>query len=203
MRLTMPMRFITSTAFSPSAWKAGSFASRWMGPKPCLPPRSWTPFRTGDDAARAQGCQAVLASRELDAMAEGAETRGDPVAMVALDLHGALLDGASGPAQALELGRARFELAGRQAAKHGHDLAVAPAALAKDSHHGVLRHARRGRRGRTPRLGLAQTSLVRGVDGPAVLHGSSVARRRILLGTSRERGDAVAIAQAPPTAVQK
>src|SRR6266849_2530137 len=44
MRLTMPMRFITSTAFSQSAWKAGSFASRSMGPKPCLPPRSWTPF---------------------------------------------------------------------------------------------------------------------------------------------------------------
>src|SRR5438309_745783 len=136
-------------------------------------------------------------------MAEGAETRCDPVAMVALDLHDALLDGAPGPAQALELGRASFELAGRQTAKHGHDLAVAPAALAKDSHHAVLRHARRGRRGRTPRLGLARTSLFRGVDGATVLHGPSVARRRILLDTSRERGDAVAIAQAPLTDVQK
>src|SRR3977135_332099 len=43
----MPARFITSTAFSQSAWKEGSFGSRSMGPKPCMPPRSWTPFLLG------------------------------------------------------------------------------------------------------------------------------------------------------------
>src|SRR6516165_7839974 len=29
---------------SQSAWKTGSFSSRSIGPKPCIPPRSWIPF---------------------------------------------------------------------------------------------------------------------------------------------------------------
>src|ERR1700682_1081788 len=98
--------------------------------------------------------------------------------MITLDLHGAVLGGAPGATEALELGRARFDLAGRQTAKHGHDLALASTALAKDSHHAVLRHARRALRGRVPRRGRPH-ALIRGVDGPAVLHGFSLARERI------------------------
>src|SRR6476469_3700563 len=29
---------------SQSAWNTGSFSSRSIGPKPCIPPRSWIPF---------------------------------------------------------------------------------------------------------------------------------------------------------------
>src|SRR5262245_60343399 len=39
-----PARNIASTAASHGAWKTGSSGSRSTGPKPCMPPRSWTPF---------------------------------------------------------------------------------------------------------------------------------------------------------------
>src|ERR1700758_454983 len=29
---------------SQSAWNTGSFSSRSIGPKPCIPPKSWIPF---------------------------------------------------------------------------------------------------------------------------------------------------------------
>ncbi len=40
-------RVMVSTAASHVAWKTGSFSSRSMGPKPCMPPRSCTPSMPG------------------------------------------------------------------------------------------------------------------------------------------------------------
>src|SRR4030095_13672928 len=34
---------IATTAASQRPWNGGSFSSRSTGPKPCIPPRSWTP----------------------------------------------------------------------------------------------------------------------------------------------------------------
>src|SRR5512138_2763581 len=38
-----PARIMAITAASQAAWNTGSFSSRSMGPKPCMPPRSCTP----------------------------------------------------------------------------------------------------------------------------------------------------------------
>ncbi len=38
------VRFIASARPSHGAWNTGSFASGSTGPKPCMPPMSWTPF---------------------------------------------------------------------------------------------------------------------------------------------------------------
>src|SRR6185369_1758911 len=37
-------RLMATTTASQGAWNTGSSGSRSTGPKPCMPPRSWTPF---------------------------------------------------------------------------------------------------------------------------------------------------------------
>src|SRR5688572_1551715 len=44
MPCTRAARAMEYTTASQSAWKTGSFFSNLTGPKPCMPPRSWTPF---------------------------------------------------------------------------------------------------------------------------------------------------------------
>src|ERR1700692_2720851 len=69
----------------------------------------------------------ALATRQLDRVAEGAEGLGDARAVVALDLEGAVLDGAAGAAEPLERSGAPLDLTDGQPPNHGRHLAV-PAA---------------------------------------------------------------------------
>src|ERR1700730_5327094 len=181
MRLTMPTRFMTITAFSQSAWKYGSFFSRSTGPKPCLPPRSCTPFmmvvRGGSRGAG--NLSSSLSARQLDGVAQALELVCDAFAMIALDLDGAVLDRAAGAAEPLELRGASLEILARQATDHRNHLAIAPGAVAEDAHDAVARHSRISGSGRTaPRLHRSKASLLGRVDGAAVLHGGSVADGR-------------------------
>src|SRR6185295_4236565 len=70
----------------------------------------------------------ALAPRQLDRVAEGAEALGDALAVVTLDLDRAVLDGAAGAAEPLELRHAPLDLTDGQPSDHGHDLAVPAAA---------------------------------------------------------------------------
>src|SRR4030095_6508925 len=88
----------------------------------------------------------ALATRLLDRVAEGAEVLGDALAVVALDLDGAVLHGAAGAAEPLERSGAPLDLTDGQASDHGHDLAIPAAAVAKDAHDAVVRRGRACRR---------------------------------------------------------
>jgi len=99
---------------------------------------------------------------------------GDLLAVVALDLDGAVLHRAARAAQALQVARDRLQVAWIEAAHHGHGLAAAAALLARDADDAV---ARRGRGWQTALAGAPQVAALRGVDRPAVGH-----CRRIVLG---------------------
>src|SRR5215470_5943352 len=81
---------------------------------------------------------------QLDGVAEGAQALGQPVAVVALDLHDPLLEGAAGAAQPLELAGARLQrrAALGQPVDHGHGLAVVTAAIAEKPNDAVARDRR-------------------------------------------------------------
>src|SRR5512145_591177 len=77
-------------------------------------------------------------------MAPRAQVLSEPLAMIALDLDHAVLQGAAGAAEPLHLGEARLErgAALRQAVDHGHGLAVAAAAIPEEPDHAVARGGR-------------------------------------------------------------
>src|SRR5262249_1253802 len=138
-----------------------------------------------------------LASRQLHGVAELPELVGDAFAMVALNLHRAVLDRAARAAQALELGGESLEIFRGQSANHRHHLALASSAIAEDAHHAVVRHAWIGRRCLAPANGRREASVLGGVDGTAVLHCAQCSRARRAVAASR------ATAYTPPASTRE
>src|SRR4051812_39770642 len=87
----------------------------------------------------------ILTARGLDGVTQGPEPLGDPLAVVALDLDHAVLDGAAGAAEALELlGQGALgRVAAGYAGDGGDGLAAASAGLPADAQHAVTRVALR------------------------------------------------------------
>src|SRR6266545_2817675 len=111
------------------------------------------------------------AAGQLGRVAERAQLVRDALAMIALDLHRAVLDHAPRAAQALELRGAMLQILRGQAADHRDDLAVASRPIAENAHHAVAGPARLGERRRVAaRLGGTHVAFSCRVDGPAVLH---------------------------------
>src|SRR6266536_2170079 len=111
------------------------------------------------------------AAGQLRGVAESAQLVRDALAMIAVDLHRAVLDRAPRAAQTLELNRAMLQILCRQAADHCDDLAVASRPIAENAHHAVAGPARLGERRRVAaRLGGTHAAFACRVDGPAVLH---------------------------------
>jgi hypothetical protein len=84
-------------------------------------------------------------SGELDGMAQRAEALRHALTVIALYLDGAVLHGAAGAAEALELGGDVLERDAprAEAAYHGDDLAAAVASVAEDAHDAILGDAPR------------------------------------------------------------